>query len=124
MNVLLLKWLYENKKNASSAVHEIRRRNNLLRGPMSTKVIRAEIKRFEEASKLVHSERSRKRITPRLVDGVKTAIDAQSQILEFGGCSAHAVSREICYSYNTVQKVLRKYNALLPIHDPPNLGIA
>ncbi|GFX38775.1 hypothetical protein TNCV_4748451 [Trichonephila clavipes] len=45
---LLGKLFYENKENASTAVREIHRRKNLLRGPMSTKGIRAMIKRFEE----------------------------------------------------------------------------
>ncbi|GFQ96589.1 hypothetical protein TNCT_530951 [Trichonephila clavata] len=83
------------------------------------------INRFEETVKLgVQPGRDRKRVTQVLVDGVKTVVDAQSQTLEFGSSSAHAVSRETGYSYNKVQKVLRKHKILLSIHDLPNPGAA
>ncbi|GFV71363.1 hypothetical protein TNCV_3133541 [Trichonephila clavipes] len=64
----------------------------------------------------------RKRVTLILVGSVKTAVGAQSQTSEFGDSSARAVSRETHYSYSTTQKVLRKHNAQLLIHDPPNPG--
>ncbi|GFX82179.1 hypothetical protein TNCV_4398381 [Trichonephila clavipes] len=52
---------------------------------MSTKGIRAMIKRFEETGKLVvQPGRGRKRVTPVLVDGVKTAVETQSQTSELG----------------------------------------
>ncbi|GFX79353.1 hypothetical protein TNCV_4517421 [Trichonephila clavipes] len=56
----------------------------------------------EALCKTVQPERGRKRITPALVDGVKTTVDAQSQTSKFGGRSAHAVSRQSGYSYSTV----------------------
>ncbi|GFR08249.1 hypothetical protein TNCT_523931 [Trichonephila clavata] len=68
-------------------------------GPMSTKGIRATIKRFEETGKLrVQPGRGRKHVTLVLLDGVKTAVDAQSQTLELGGNSVRAVSRVIGFS--------------------------
>ncbi|GFX54784.1 uncharacterized protein TNCV_2556701 [Trichonephila clavipes] len=68
---LLVKQFYKNKRNAA-AVHEIRRRKNLLRGPMSAKRLRAMVKRFEETGKLeVQPERGHKRVTPVLVKGAK-----------------------------------------------------
>ncbi|GFV04405.1 hypothetical protein TNCV_920261 [Trichonephila clavipes] len=79
-SAFLVNLFYENKGNASAAVCEIRRSKNLLHGPMSTKGIRAMIKRFEVTGKLVQPGRGRKRVTP-VVDGVKTAVDAQSQTL-------------------------------------------
>ncbi|GFQ87326.1 hypothetical protein TNCT_456911 [Trichonephila clavata] len=73
------------------------------------------IKRFEEMGKLgVQPGRVRKRITPVLVDTVKTAVDAQSQTSEFGSSSAHAVSRQTDCSYNTVRKVLRNIMNYFP----------
>ncbi|GFW74767.1 hypothetical protein TNCV_963421 [Trichonephila clavipes] len=120
-HVLLVKLFYKNKGNASAAVREIRRRNNLLLGPMYIEGIQAMIKIFRETVKLgVQPRRDRKRVIPVFVDGVKTAVDAQSQILEFGGSSSRTVSREPGYSYRTVRKVLRKHNALFLIYDPPN----
>ncbi|GFR31128.1 hypothetical protein TNCT_398091 [Trichonephila clavata] len=107
-----------------AAVREIHCRKNLLHGSMSAKGIRGMIKRFKETGKFVQPGRGRKRVTPVLFDGIKIAVDSRSQALEFGGSSACAVSRETSYSYNSVQKVLRKHNALLPIHDPPNPGAA
>ncbi|GFR24640.1 hypothetical protein TNCT_402021 [Trichonephila clavata] len=75
----MVKLFYENKGNVSAAVREIRRRKNQLRGPMPTKGIRTMIKRFEETGKLgVQPGKRRKRVTQVLVDGVKTAVDAQS----------------------------------------------
>ncbi|GFQ71346.1 hypothetical protein TNCT_58951 [Trichonephila clavata] len=66
------------------------------------------IKRFEQTEKLgVQPGRDRKRVTPVLLDDVKTAVDAQSQTSQFGGSSASANSRQTSYSYNTVRKVLR-----------------
>ncbi|GFX74167.1 hypothetical protein TNCV_2912001 [Trichonephila clavipes] len=116
---------YENKENASATVREILRKKDLLGGPMSTKGIRAVIKRFEETGKLgVQPERGSKRVAPVLVDGVKRAVDAQSQTLEFGCSSARAVSQEIGYLYSTVRKILRKHDALLSILDPPYPGAA
>ncbi|GFQ66972.1 hypothetical protein TNCT_195001 [Trichonephila clavata] len=70
---------------------------------MSTNGIRVMIKRLEETGKLgVQPGSGRKRVTPVLVDGVKTSVNVQSQILESGGSSACAVSRETCYFYSTV----------------------
>ncbi|GFV80988.1 hypothetical protein TNCV_2269721 [Trichonephila clavipes] len=81
----------ENKGNDTTAVREIRRRKNLLHGSMPTKGIRALIKRFEEAGKIgVQPGSGRKRVTPILGDGFKTAVDVQSQTSQFGGSSAHA----------------------------------
>ncbi|GFQ99970.1 DUF4817 domain-containing protein [Trichonephila clavata] len=112
---LLLMQFYENKGNVSTAVPEFRHRKNLHCRPMSTKGIRAMIKRFEETGKLgVQPGRDRKRITPVLVDAVKTAVDVQSQTSEFGSSSAHAVSRQTDYSYNTVRKVLRNIMHYFP----------
>lgn len=112
---LLVKLFYENKGNSAAAVREFRRIKNLRRGPMSTKGIRAMIKRFEETGKLgVRPGRGRKPVTPVLVDAVKTAVAAQSQISEFGGSSARAVSRETGYSYSTVRKVLRNIMHYFP----------
>ncbi|GFR07069.1 hypothetical protein TNCT_525251 [Trichonephila clavata] len=92
---LMMKLFYENKGYAFAAVCEIRRRKNLLRVPMSAKGIQSMIKRFEEMRKLgVKPGRGRKRVTPVLVEGVKTAIDVQSQVSEFGGCKARTVSRQ------------------------------
>ncbi|GFV33682.1 hypothetical protein TNCV_4567971 [Trichonephila clavipes] len=53
---------------------EVHLRKNLLPGFMSTKGIRAMIKRFKVTGKLVQPGRGRNRITPVLVDGVKTAV--------------------------------------------------
>ncbi|GFW01704.1 hypothetical protein TNCV_4086191 [Trichonephila clavipes] len=70
---------------------------------MSTKGIRAMIKRFEETGKLgVQPGRGRKRITPVLVGAVETAVDAQLQASEIGFSSTHAVSRQTSYSYSTI----------------------
>ncbi len=112
---LLVKLFYENKGNATAAVREFCRRRNLRCGPMSTKGIRAMIKRFEETGKLgVQPGRGRKRVTPVLVDAVKTAVDAQSQTSEFGGSSARAVYLQTGYSYSAVRKVLRKIMHYFP----------
>ncbi|GFV85495.1 hypothetical protein TNCV_3773191 [Trichonephila clavipes] len=114
---LLVELFYENKGNGSTAVCEIRRRKDLLGVPMSTKGIRAMIKRFEETGKLrAQPESFHKHVTPILVDHLKTS--------EFGGSFARAVSRQTDYSYITGRKVLRKYNSLLPIHNPQNSGDA
>ncbi|GFW98732.1 hypothetical protein TNCV_2250951 [Trichonephila clavipes] len=122
--VLLAKLFYENKGNASAVVREMCRRKSLLRGPISTKGIRAMIKSFEETGKLgVQPGRGRKCVIPVLIDGVKTA-DAQSQTSEFGGSSTRVDPQKTGYSYRTIQKVLRKHNALLLIRDPPNPGAA
>ncbi|GFV88115.1 hypothetical protein TNCV_3242641 [Trichonephila clavipes] len=125
---LLVKLFYENKGNASAAVHEIRRRRNLLREPMSTKVIRPMIKRFEETRKLgVQSRRGCTHCTPVLVDGAKTVVEAYLQASEFWGCNVRAVSRQTGCSYSIFRKVLiehKKKNALLPIYDMPNPGAA
>ncbi|GFW72036.1 hypothetical protein TNCV_4789241 [Trichonephila clavipes] len=52
---------------------------------MITKGIRATIKRFKETGKLgTQSARGHQRVTTVLVDGVKTAVNAQSQTSEFG----------------------------------------
>ncbi|GFW64164.1 hypothetical protein TNCV_708691 [Trichonephila clavipes] len=76
---LLGKLFYENKRNTSAAVREIRIRKNLLRGTMSTKGIRAIIKRFKEMNKLgAQPRKGRKHVTLVLVGGVKTAVDTQS----------------------------------------------
>ncbi|GFU05626.1 hypothetical protein TNCV_3292151 [Trichonephila clavipes] len=85
------------RKSFIKTVREFRHRKNLQRRPMSTKVIRAMLKRFEEMGKLgAQPGRGRKRIL--FVDAVKTAFDAQSQKSEFRGSSARAVSRQTCYS--------------------------
>ncbi|GFR10266.1 hypothetical protein TNCT_279051 [Trichonephila clavata] len=95
--------------NASAAVHEILRRKNLLRGPMSTKGIRAMIKRSEETGKLgVQTGRGRKRIPLVLVDAVKTDVDIQSQTSEFGDSNARAVSRQTGYSTAPSKKYSEK----------------
>ncbi|GFR14006.1 hypothetical protein TNCT_385691 [Trichonephila clavata] len=73
------------------------------------------INRFEEMGKLgVHPGRGSKRITPVLVNAVKTVVDAQSQTSEFGGSSARAVSRQTGYSYSTIRKVLRNIMNYFP----------
>ncbi|GFQ78096.1 hypothetical protein TNCT_438151 [Trichonephila clavata] len=62
---------------------------------MSTKGVRAIIKRFEVTGKLeVHILRNRKCVTLVLVDGIKTAVEVLSEISEFGGSSARAASRQ------------------------------
>ncbi|GFW89358.1 hypothetical protein TNCV_3966481 [Trichonephila clavipes] len=76
------------------------------------------IKRFEETGELeVQPGRGFKRATPVVVDGVKTAVNAQRQTSEFGGSSTIPVSRQTGYSYSTVRKVLRKHSVLLPIQN-------
>ncbi|GFQ99965.1 hypothetical protein TNCT_31441 [Trichonephila clavata] len=68
---------------------------------MSTYGIRVMIKRFEEPGKLgVQPGKGRKRVTPVLIDTVKTAADAQTS--KFGGSSTRAVSRLTGYFYSTV----------------------
>ncbi|GFU06986.1 hypothetical protein TNCV_5007611 [Trichonephila clavipes] len=90
---------------------------------MSTNGFWVMIKGFEGTGKLeVQPGRGRKRVTPVLVEGVKRDVDAQFMTSEFWGSSACAVSRQTGYFYSTVQKVLRKHNALLSIHDPLNPG--
>ncbi|GFS66425.1 hypothetical protein TNCV_3856791 [Trichonephila clavipes] len=105
---LLVKQFYENKGNASAAGLELRRRKNIRCKIIPTKGIPVMFNRFKETEKLgVQSGRGRKRAIPFLVDAVKTAVDAQSQISEFDDSRAHVVSRQTGYSYSTVQKVLR-----------------
>ncbi|GFX53764.1 hypothetical protein TNCV_1597101 [Trichonephila clavipes] len=61
---------------------------------------------------------------PVFVDGIKTALEPQSQTSKFEDSSMRVVSRQTGYSYSTVRKVFRKHNELLPIHNPPNPGSA
>ncbi|GFT51043.1 histone-lysine N-methyltransferase SETMAR [Trichonephila clavipes] len=110
---------------ASAVVREIRRKKNLLRGPMCTKGIPAMIKRFKETEKLgVQHGRGRKRVTLVLVDGVKTAVDVQSQASKFWGNSARTVSRKTGYSYSTVRKTSPSSQACKSRHSSPTTDVA
>ena len=72
---MCVKLFYENKGNASTTVREFRRIKNLRCGPMSTKGIRAMIKRFEGTGELeVQPGRGCKPVTSVLVDAIKTAV--------------------------------------------------
>ncbi|GFQ65845.1 hypothetical protein TNCT_425671 [Trichonephila clavata] len=78
-HALRVKLFYENKGNASSAVHEFHHRKNLRRGLMSTKGIEAMIKRFEKTGKLgVRPGSGCTRITLVLINAVKTAVEVRS----------------------------------------------
>ncbi|GFY13846.1 hypothetical protein TNCV_986181 [Trichonephila clavipes] len=89
---------------------------------MSIKSMWTMIRKFEETGKLrVHSGRGRKLITAVLVDGVKTAADAQLQTLEFGAIMLFLERQAI----RTIpSEKYSKHIVLLPIHDPPNQNAA
>ncbi|GFR34031.1 hypothetical protein TNCT_329941 [Trichonephila clavata] len=89
---LLVKLFYENNRNASATVREIRRKKCPLRAPKSSKSIRAMIKRFEGTGKLsVQAGRGNKSVTLVLVDVVTSQLLTQRD-LEFGGSSARAIT--------------------------------
>ncbi|GFQ84936.1 hypothetical protein TNCT_668901 [Trichonephila clavata] len=75
------------------------------------------IKRFEDTSKLeVQPGRGHKRVTPILVRASRQLLKHSPRV--------RAVSREADCSDSTIQKVLRKRNAPLLVHDPPIPGAA
>ncbi|GFQ74408.1 hypothetical protein TNCT_73341 [Trichonephila clavata] len=90
---------------------------------MPTKGYRAMIKRFDEKEKLIQVGGCCKRITPVLVDYVKTVVDAHAHTSEFGAVAfvQFLDGRTIP---TALSKSTQKQNALLPIEDPPCPGTA
>ncbi|GFQ69259.1 hypothetical protein TNCT_485181 [Trichonephila clavata] len=98
-------------------IREICCRKKLVLGSMSTKRIRAIIKRFEETSKL--------EVQPgRAINVLHHILVMASRQLLKHSPRVRAVSREADCSDSTIQKVLRKRNAPLLVHDPPIPGAA
>ncbi|GFR12239.1 hypothetical protein TNCT_364151 [Trichonephila clavata] len=119
-HALLVKLFYENKENSSAVVQVIRCRKNLLRGLMCTKLSRSSLKDSKRRGNQFNLEGA-----VNMSDWYMLMdVDTLSQTSAFEGSSACAIFRHTSYSYRTVQKVLRKHNALLLSHDPSISGAA